>query len=51
MLAMQPATDPDHLRRRHSGQRREADAAMAFLKFFSSDVAAPVIKQKGLNPI
>jgi molybdate transport system substrate-binding protein len=30
---------------------KEADAAMAFLKFFSSDVAAPVIKQKGLNPI
>jgi ABC-type molybdate transport system substrate-binding protein len=30
---------------------READAAMAFLKLFSSDLAAPVIKQKGLNPI
>jgi molybdate transport system substrate-binding protein len=30
---------------------KDADAAMAFLKFFSSDLAAPVIKQKGLSPI
>jgi molybdate transport system substrate-binding protein len=30
---------------------KDAGAAMAFLKFFSSGLAAPVIKQKGLNPI